>query len=134
MYRTPEQFVADAMAVGRPSLLSSLLPNELLEALQAIHRQGEGDVARSRTAGLRMWLQWVSELGPAEGELKEGLPSFRCEVLTSKRLLVFRRMLEAIQHEDVSLVDNMTAGFDLTGTLPRSHVFLSKSKPADQSA
>ena len=133
VYRTPEQFVADAMAVGHPSLLSSLLPSELLEAVQAIHRRGEGDVARSRTAVLRMWLQWVSELGPAEEELKTSMPSFRCEVLQSKRLLVFRRMLEAIQHEDVSLVDNIAAGFDLTGTLPRSHVFLSKFRPADQS-
>ena len=64
VYPTPEQFVADAMAVGRPSLLSSLLLNELLEAAQAIHRQGEGDAARSR-----MRWQWVSELGPAEDEL-----------------------------------------------------------------
>ena len=131
VYRTPEQFVADAMAAGHPSLLSSLLPQELLEAVQAIHRKGEGEVAQARTAVLRMWLQWVSELGLAEKELKAGMPSFRCEVLQSKRLLVFRRMLEAIQHEDVSLVDNIAAGFDLTGALPRS--FLSKFKPADQS-
>ena len=80
-----------------------------------------------------MWLQWVSELAPAEEELKAGLPRFRREVLKSKRLLVFRRMLEAIQHEDISLVDDMSTGFSLTGVLPRSHVFLSKFKPAGQS-
>ena len=62
------------------------------------------------------------------------MPQFRCEVLQSKRLLVFRRMLEAIQHEDISLVENMATGFNLTGVLPRSHVFISKFKPADQSA
>ena len=42
-------------------------------------------------------------------------------------------MLEEIWREDVSLVDNMAAGFELTGVLPRSHVFISKFKPADQS-
>ena len=42
-------------------------------------------------------------------------------------------MLEAIQHEDVALVDNMALGFDLTGVLPRSHAFISKFKPAEQS-
>ena len=74
--------------------------------MQAIHRRGEGSVARDRTAVLRVRL-WVSELAPAEEELKAGMPRFRCEVLQSKRLLVFRRMLEAIQHEDISLVDDM---------------------------
>ena len=111
MYRTPEQFVSEAMAIGHPSMLSSLLPPELLEAVQAIHRQGEGSVAKDRTAVLRMWLQWVSELAHDEEELKAGLPRFRREVLRSKRLLVFRRMLEAIQHEDISLVDDMSTGF-----------------------
>ena len=133
VYRTPDHFVADAMAVGHPSLLSSLLPPELLEAVQAIHRRGEGSVVRDRMAVLRMWLQWVSELAPAKEELKAGMPRFWCEVLQPKRLLVFRRMLEAIQHEDISLVDNMATGFNLTGVLPRSHVFISKFKPAEQS-
>ena len=133
VYRTPDQFVAEAMKVGHPSLLSVLLPPELLEAVQAIHRQGEGDVAKERTATLRKWLRWVSELSPAEDELKAGMPDFRREVLSSKRLLVFRRMLADIQHEDLSLVDNMAKGLDLTGTLPRSHVFMSKFKPAEQS-
>ena len=111
---------------------SSWLPPELLEAVQAIHRRGEGAVARDRTAVLRMWLQWVVELAPEEEKLKSSMPKFRREVLQSKRLLVFRRMLEAISHEDTSLVDNMVSGFDLTG-LPRSHVFISKFKPAEQS-
>ena len=133
VYRTPERFVAEAMSAGHPSMLSSLLPPELLEAVQAIHRRGEGAVARDRTAVLRMWLQWVSELSPEEETLKDSLPQFRREVLHSKRLLVFRRMLESIQHEDVALVDNMASGFDLTGVLPRSHVFISKFKPAEQS-
>ena len=133
VYRTPEQFVAEAMGAGHPPMLSSLLPPELLEAVQAIHRRGEGAVARDRTAVLRMWLQWVGELSPEEEKLKDSLPQFRREVLQSKRLLVFRRMLEAIQHEDVALVDNMASGFDLTGVLPRSHVFISKFKPAEQS-
>ena len=72
VYRTPEQFVSEAMAIGHPSMLSSLLPPELLEAVQAIHRRGEGSVAKDRTAVLRMWLQWVSELAHDEEELKAG--------------------------------------------------------------
>ena len=92
VYRTPEQFVAEAMNVGHPSLLSSLLPPEVLEAVQAIHRRGKGAVARDRTAVLRMWLQWVVELAPEEEKLKSSMPKFRREVLQSKRLLVFRRI------------------------------------------
>ena len=78
-------------------------------------------------------MQWVVELAPEEEKLKSSMPKFRREVLQSKRLLVFRHMLEAISHENTSLVDNMVSGFDLTGVLPRSHVFISKFKPAEQS-
>ena len=109
------------------------MPVELLAVVQRHHRVGEGCLARERTATLRKWLSWAQELGDQEEALKANLPSFRKEVLSSKRLLLFKRLLEEISHGDTDLVDHMVSGFDLTGKLPRSNVFLQKFRPAEQS-
>ena len=121
------------MQIGHPALLESLMPVELLAVVQRHHRVGEGCLARERTATLRKWLSWAQELGDQEEALKANLPSFRKEVLSSKRLLLFKRLLEEISHGDTDLVDHIVSGFDLTGKLPRSNVFLQKFKPAEQS-
>ena len=46
VYRTPDQFVEEAMRIGHPALLESLMPVELLAVVQKHHRVGEGCLAR----------------------------------------------------------------------------------------
>ena len=70
VYRTPEQFVADAVKVGHPTQVSSLLPAEIREAVRKIHRVGEANVAKERTATLRRWVGMAAELEAAEEEFK----------------------------------------------------------------
>ncbi|CAE7812845.1 unnamed protein product [Symbiodinium sp. CCMP2592] len=115
VYRTPEQFVEQAALIGHPTQLSSLLPHEIRAAVQKIHRQGEANVALERTETLRRWIALASELEPVEKALKADLPEFRKEVLSTKRLALFRALLNEVQHEDVTLVDDILKGFDLTG-------------------
>ena len=133
VYRTPEQFVQEAVKLGHPTELASLVPPELKVAIEHNLAEGEAEVAKERTAILREWIAWSSELAVAEESLKEDMPPFRKQVLERKRLLVFKRALESIGHEDVGLVDDISRGFDLTGKLPRSNVFLNKFRPAEQS-
>ena len=132
VYRTPEQFVADAVKVGHPTQLSSLLPAEIREAVRKIHRVGEANVAKERTATLRRWVGMAADLEAAEEEFKRGLPKFRKDVLASKRLLLFRSLLREVGHEDDELVADIARGFDLTGKLPRSNVFVRRFRPAEQ--
>ncbi|CAE7296178.1 car, partial [Symbiodinium sp. CCMP2592] len=133
VYRTPEQFVAEAANIGHPSQLSSLLPPEISSAVRKIHREGEANVAKERTATLRKWVGLAGQLEHAEKDLKAELPQFRKDVLSTKRLELFRHLLCEIQHEDTTLVDDILHGFDLTGKLPRSNVFTRRFKPAEQS-
>ncbi|CAE7204871.1 car [Symbiodinium sp. CCMP2592] len=133
VYRTPEQFVAEAATIGHPSQLSSLLPPEISSAVRKIHREGEANVAKERTATLRKWVGLAGQLERAEKDLKAELPQFRKDVLSTKRLELFRHLLCEIQHEDTTLVDDILHGFDLTGKLPRSNVFTRRFKPAEQS-
>ena len=132
VYRTPEQFVSDAVKVGHPTQLSSLLPAEIREAVRKIHRVGEANVAKERTATLRRWVGMAADHEAAEEEFKRSLPKFRKDVLESKRLLLFRSLLREVGHEDDELVADIARGFDLTGKLPRSNVFVRRFRPAEQ--
>ena len=126
VYRTPEQFVAEAASLGHPSQLSTLLPAEILTAVRKIHRVGEATVAKERTATLRRWMSMAVELEPTEKSLKSSLPAFRKAVLQPKRLALFRALLQEVGREDTELVNEILQGFSLTGKLSRSNVFVQK--------
>ena len=51
---------------------------------------------------------------------KEGMSPHRAKVLSTKRLVLFRRMLVEAGHEDDGLVENIRNGFDLVGDVPKS--------------
>ena len=51
-------------------------------------------------------------------------------VLKDKRLGLLDKLIKDSRHEDVTLVDDLTKGFDLTGSLPPSGVFSHKFRPA----
>jgi hypothetical protein len=56
--------------------------------------------------------------------------SSRRSILTKKRLLLFKRLLEQASSPDEGLVDDMCRGFDLTGKLPASNQFDHRYRPA----
>ncbi|CAE7385001.1 unnamed protein product, partial [Symbiodinium sp. KB8] len=74
----------------------------------------------------------AADLEAAEEEFKRDMPKFRKDVLASKRLLLFRDLLREVGHEDDELVADIAKGFDLTGKLPRSNVFVRRFRPAEQ--
>ncbi|CAE7763397.1 car [Symbiodinium sp. CCMP2592] len=133
VYRTPSQFVEQAIKVGHPTQLSALMPSEISCAVRRIHKEGEANVAKERTATLHRWVSRAADLEPAERALKADLPQFRKDVLSPKRLALFEELLLEVGHEDVDLVKDIARGFDLTGKLPRSNVFAKRFRPAEQS-
>ncbi|CAE7241857.1 unnamed protein product [Symbiodinium sp. CCMP2592] len=127
-------FIAQGLGqVGHPTQLSALMPSEISCAVRRIHKEGEANVAKERTATLRRWVSRAADLEPAERALKADLPQFRKDVLSPKRLALFEELLLEVGHEDVDLVKDIAHGFDLTGKLPRSNVFAKRFRPAEQS-
>ena len=55
-------------------------------------------------------------------------------VLAGKRLLLLKELLRGLGHEDVSLVDDISSGFRLTGWLPPSNVMEPKITAPSESA
>ena len=68
-----------------------------------------------------------------ERRLHENLEGHLKEVLAGKRLLLFKEILEELNYPDKTLVDEICAGFTLSGWQSRSNVFPSSLKRPAQS-
>ena len=76
----------------------------------------------------------ATDLADAARKLKASLNlRIVAEMLKDKRLCLLSLLFRKAGHEDLSLVDDLKRGFDLTGALPRSGVFSQKFRPASMS-
>ena len=132
MYHTPSEFLEAARAVHHPSHLEVLVPEELRKAVRRNVTTAPDSLARDRTETIRKWIAWSNELQPKEDQLKSAMSPHRAKILAGKRLCLFRRILEESGHQDHQLVPDISAGFSLTGRLPRSEVFKDRYRPASQ--
>lgn len=58
-----------------------------------------------------------------EKRLHSDLPTHLKPLLAGKRLLLWREILEELEYPDVAVIDDIVAGFPLTGWAPKTKVF-----------
>ena len=131
VHRTPEEFIAEALAAKHPGAETDQLPRPMLDAVEFCARHDDEFVATHRSETLRSMMNEAQRLAQREKEYKANMSSRRREVLSKKRLLLFKSLLEKSGSPDVDLVSDMSSGFDLTGKLPPSYQFDSKFRPAN---
>ena len=79
---------------------------------------------------IRKWIARANALVPQEELLKKDMSTNRQSILASKRLMLFKSLLEEAGHADNELCDDLAKGSDLVGRLPESRVFKKKFRPA----
>lgn len=62
----------------------------------------------------------VEGLRARENEMRAGVSDRRQTAPKDKRLALFERLIVDAGHQDLSIVDDLTRGFGLTGELPKS--------------
>ena len=127
---SPEEFVAEARKAEHPSSFVNLLPAELSVAIRKNFEMSEHSLGQHRTEMIRKWIARANALVPQEELLKKDMSTNRQSILASKRLLLFKSLLEEAGHADNELCDDLAKGFDLVGRLPESRVFKKKFRPA----
>eukprot|EP00435_Cladocopium_sp_Y103_P073792 s107_g45.t1 len=130
IHRTPEQFVAEALRVGHPTLVSSMFPAEMKKVVEHTVFSSQRTLAQERTAELRRWALLAEELQNENLELLNTISERRRDILRGKRLVLMEKLLKDAKHQDGNLIADIVRGFDLTGQLPKAHVFKSKLRPA----
>ena len=127
---SPEEFVAEARKAEHPSSFENLLPHELGTAIRKNFEMSEHALGQHRTEMIRRWIARANDLVNQEELLKKEMSTNRRSILASKRLLLFKSLLEDAGHADNELCDDLAKGFDLVGRLPESGVFKKKFRPA----
>ena len=130
VHRSPEEFIRTALDSGHPGIEVDQLPKPMKDAVTFTSEHSVETVARHRSEALRKMIHQSKQLATKEAALKNDMSKRRQEVLSGKRLLLFKELLLEAGSEDVNLVDDICQGFDLTGKLPASHHFNTKYRPA----
>ena len=81
-------------------------------------------------AELRKWVGRARLLEVEEMDLKAKIPKHCKATLRKKRLCLFREMLVASGHEDISIVDDIKSGFAISGPIPAGNAFKPKRTSA----
>ena len=133
MPRDPWDFVEKAVAVGHPRSLSIHLSSGVMETLKRNFSEEPYKLVKERAIFLQKWTARCKQLEQQELALHEGLDEHLKNVLKGKRLMVFKEMLLELGYPDTGLVDEICAGFKLSGWLSRSNVFPPSLKRPSQS-
>ena len=121
--RDPWDFVEKAVAAGHPRSLAIHLNGDIMNMLKENFAQEPHLVIKQRVYFLKKWTERCKELETSEAQMHQRLPEHLRGVLAGKRLTLFKEMLKDLDYPDVTLVDEICAGFKLSGWLPKSNVF-----------
>lgn len=128
---TSEEFIFQAANhARRPHNLIEGVPIDIKKCIEYRSANTSESLASERTGVMRRWMMELVECMDEEKAYKDGMSPHRAKVLTTKRLVLFRRMLVEAGHEDDGLVENIKNGFDLVGDIPKSGVYKKRVKPA----
>ena len=127
---SPEEFMHEALSLRHPTEQQSLFPTEVRENVAHLSARTVHQVAIERTEQIRKWTAYAIDTDKEERADKSNLSHRIANVLKDKRLRLLDKLVKESGHEDLTLVDDLARGFDLTGALPRSGVFSPKFRPA----
>ena len=119
----PEEFIREAVRRGHPKRLFSGVPPVLERVIKENASTTEADISKWRTEQLRRWTLRAQQLQDEETKLKDSLAPHLKGILSSKRLCLMREMIRETGYGDVGLFDDLCKGFEVTGEIPRSHVY-----------
>ena len=115
---TPEEFVERAVAAGHPISFQCYLPETLRSCMSKSLGMTSADRIAARSQALKFWLRRSLELRSAEADLHAGLNPGVEEVVRTKRILLWKEMLESlesIKYPDIGVVEEFCDGATLTG-------------------
>ena len=124
------EFVHEACLRGHPKNYLGYVPDGLRECIESIASKTPSTRGANMAAELRKWVGRARALEVEEMDLKAKIPKHCKAILRKKRLCLFREMLVASGHEDISIVDDVKGGFAISGRIPAGNAFKPKRTSA----
>ncbi|CAE7037193.1 unnamed protein product [Symbiodinium sp. CCMP2592] len=120
---SPSEFVDCAVAAGHPSFLEANLPQELQEAITASSKMTPKSLASHRLRVLKEWSRRAKDLEKDEKAFKSSLHPEVLPILSPKRLLLFKSLLQEYGYPDLDAFNELVSGVSLTGDAPHTGIF-----------
>jgi hypothetical protein len=125
-----EDFVKNAISAKHPLDVELAVPTELREALQFNLERPDHEIIEYRANFLARWLHSAKALVEDEKDLKRSMDPCVAAAVSSKRILLFKAMLEMTNFPDMQVVDELQHGASLTGQVPPTGMLPGKFSPA----
>ena len=116
VYRTPEQFVAEAKKVSHPVDSANPLEKATLTALRENLTKDPKLVALKRNLALAKVRQEVKRHSEAESALHQTMSPSVAKVMRGKAILAFEALLKAEEYDDLGVIAFLKEGVRLVGT------------------
>ena len=126
----PLEFIEKASVFEHPLAVQRAIPDVLLEAIKTHCEKDPLDIAKDRLKTILFWNNRARQLEGDEKLLKESMDPVVAKVVSGKRILLFREMLQATNYPDQSAADELVEGAKLVGEVPVTGVLPSKFVPA----
>ena len=123
IFRTPDEFVKEAMTVRRPFDAPSALDDSNIQAMANILSSGVEATKSFRRQRIEHYRLRAAALQQAEEALKSTMDPEVLSIVSCKRITLFEEMLRDAGVQDQSLVEDLKQGFRLTGELKPSGLF-----------
>ena len=125
-----EDFLKNAISAKHPLDVELAVPVELREALEFNLEKPDHEIIEHRVDFLRKWLHNVKALAKDEEGLKRSMDPCVAAAVSSKRILLFKVMLEETHFPDMQVVEELQHGASLTGQVPPTGMLPGKFSPA----
>ena len=129
IYHSYEEHMQSACQLAHPTESTKGVPDDLKRAAHWVLTEGISQVASKRMELFKQCLEKARQLENEERELKRFLHPSVASVVKDKRICLFKWLLEDIGFEDMSVVDILTQGVELTGWEPESAIFATRWAP-----
>ena len=130
VYHTPEEFVRKAANAGHPQSLETCFPAVLKNAIEAHKNSTYIDRIRKRTTVMRDWVKRAESLRSQEMALKSKLDPHAKRILSDKKILLWKSLLEEYKYPDMPVVDELIEGTKLTGETDTTGLWPAKFIPS----
>ncbi len=121
--RCPMDFLQRAVQCGHPRGCTIHSPPDVKKILQDNISIDASTLALIRCRELTKWTLRAAELQYQEKTFKNTMPEYLSKLMSRKRLLLFKEMLDSVGYPDQDLIKDIAAGFKLVGWQKHTGVF-----------
>ena len=127
---SPMQFLQNARDLIHPFDLPVRLAPTTARSLCRLASLGPTQITEHRSNTIRWYKHRAEQLAVAESAVHSKLSPRVETVVKNKRVLLFKEMLQDVNYDDMGVVDLLTMGVKLVGTLPKIGIW----RPDDRRA